>query len=91
MEIDKLNKTFIYNNSSIQLTTINEFISNYEICVTLLCTFAPFFPCVKSKLDESLDGGNMLWQVDCPSPTYNENLIFPKPQKDLEEWLWMVR
>jgi hypothetical protein len=25
-------------------------------------------------------------KVDCPSPTYNENLIFPNPQKDLEEW-----
>lgn len=37
-KIDKLNKTFIYNNSSIQPTTMNEFISNYEICVTLVCT-----------------------------------------------------
>jgi hypothetical protein len=53
-----------------------------------LCTFLSM--CQK-QVGWNLDGGNMLWQVDCPSPTYNENLIFPNPQKDLEEWLWMVR
>ncbi len=82
MEIDKLNKTFIYNNSSIQ-PNYHRWIhfQLWNLCCYIGLHFCTFVSMCPKQVGWNLDGGNMLWQVDLPKPHLQWEPYLPQSTK----------